>query len=422
MKGKKRTKLFRLFQRKAVKIWGIELAAVIVFAYATLLNAIPDNIYVHETTKDFHLPLPVVFTEVKKETKAAAGNISSYRDGDIRDVDVTQQNLTYHGKLFGLIPVKEVTAQVKEPVFVVPGGTPVGIYVKTDGVLVIGTGKITGKSGEVESPAENLVKSGDYIQQVNGETIETKEQLIDIIGNCGGRKVILKILREGSLIEVAVHPVESDQGTYKIGLWVRDDLAGIGTLTYVTENQEYGALGHGVSDADTGVMLNLKDGVLYESSIIGIVKGESGTPGELTGVINYTREGRLGDIEKNTQAGIYGIMEEMPEGRKAEYPIGFKQEIRQGEAEIITSVDNQTDTYAINITEVDYHEDEEYKEIMFEVTDERLLEKTGGIVQGMSGSPIIQNGKIVGAVTHVFIQNSKKGYGIFIEDMLKNNS
>ncbi len=422
MKEKKKKNLFRLFQREAAKIWGAQLLAVAAFAYAALLHAIPDNIYVHGDSEEINLPLPVIFTDTEQTARAAAGNISSYRGGSSSDVDVTQQNFTYQCKLFGFIPVKEVNAQVTEQVSVIVGGTPVGIYVQTDGVLVIGTGKITGRSGEVESPAENLVKSGDYIQQVNGETVETKEQLIEAVSNCGGEKVILKILREGSLIEVAVNPVESDQGAYKIGLWVRDDLAGIGTLTYVTENQKYGALGHGVSDADTGVMLSLKDGVLYESDIIGVVKGESGTPGELTGVINYTEDGRLGDIEKNTQAGIYGSMEAVPEDLKMALPVGFKQEISQGEAEIITSVDNQMNTYAIRISEIDYHEDEEYKEIMFEVTDEKLLEKTGGIVQGMSGSPIIQNGKIVGAVTHVFIQNSKKGYGIFIEDMLKNNS
>ena len=419
---KKKIHLFRWFQKKAPRLMGAAMAGVTAFAYITLVSSIPDKVYINQSGEEINLPLPVVFTENDREARETSGNISSYRNGSREDVQIENNSLTYSCKLFGFIPIKEVNAQVVEERSILPGGVPVGIYVETDGVLVIGTGNVTDLHGDVVSPSENLVKSGDYIREVNGIVIENKEQLIESVDNCGGKRIILKILREGELIEVAVEPVESKEGGYKIGLWVRDDLAGIGTLTYVTEKMEYGALGHGVSDADTGTMLSLKTGLLFESSIVGIVKGESGTPGELTGVINYSGE-CLGSIDKNTSAGIYGSLQGMTDTlREAEsVPVGHKQEIEMGQAEILSSVDGEIESYAINITEVDYQRDEEYREIMFEVTDEELLEKTGGIVQGMSGSPILQNGKIIGAVTHVFIQNSKKGYGIFIEDMLENN-
>ncbi len=418
-------RLFHKLQKNARKLAFAGFAGVLVFAYATLIYAIPDKVYIHDTQEKIELSLPVVFSQedTGDETKETVGNLESYANGSAADVQVDSGKVTYQCKLFGLIPVKEVTAQIADKDSLIVGGSTVGIYVKTDGVLVIGTGKVTNKQGEEVSTAENLIKTGDYIQEVNGTAITSKEQLIESVNQSAGEKMVLKIQRDGELLEVAVTPAGSSDGEYKLGLWVRDDLAGIGTLTYVTADNHFGALGHAVSDADTGVVLNMKSGRLYKSNIVGIVKGESGTPGELTGMINYSDENLLGSIEKNTQAGIYGSIQQLPDAMSAEnvLPIGYKQEIQTSDAQILSSIDGEIKSYAIRITEVDFHEDEEYKEIMFEVTDQELLDKTGGIVQGMSGSPIIQNGKIIGAVTHVFIQDSKKGYGIFIEDMLENN-
>lgn len=417
-------KIYRKLKKKAAVLAYTGFAGVLLFAYVSLMYAIPDRIYIHENGENIDLSLPVVLSEKTDESaKETTGNMETYQDGDASDIQVTSSSVTYTCKLFGIIPVKEVTAQIVDETYLLAGGIPVGIYVETDGVLVIGTGNVTSRGGDLTSPSENLVKSGDYIREVNGEAIDNKEELIEAVNQCEGKKVILKIMREGELIEVAIDPVQCSDDGYKIGLWVRDDLAGIGTLTYITEEGKYGALGHAVSDADTGTMLDLKNGLLYESNIVGIVKGENGTPGELTGVINYTSDSLLGDITKNTKAGIYGTLSSVPEavaGQEA-MPVGYKQEIRLGKAEIMCSVDGTIETYEISISEVNFHEDEEYKEILFEVTDKNLLEKTGGIVQGMSGSPIIQNGKIIGAVTHVFIQNAKKGYGIFIEDMFEND-
>ncbi len=416
--------IYQKLQKKAAALTCVGFVGVLLFAYASLIYAIPDRIYIHDEENNINLSLPVVFDEKENDAvKETVGKMESYQNGDATAVQVTNSEITYSCKLFGIIPVKEVTAQVVDEKYLYTGGIPVGIYVETDGILVIGTGNVTNERGDMVVPAENLVKSGDYIQEVNGEVVESKEALIEAISQCEGKKVILKILREGELIEVAVNPAQSTDGSYKIGLWIRDDLAGIGTLTYITEDNKYGALGHAVSDADTGTVLNLKSGMLYQSNIVGIIKGASGTPGELSGVISYDRENWLGEIVKNTQAGIYGNIERLPEELKNQESllVGYKQEIQLGNAQIICAVDGEIETYQIMITEIDFHVDEQYKEIMFEVTDENLLQKTGGIVQGMSGSPIIQNEKIIGAVTHVFIQNAQKGYGIFIEDMLKNN-
>jgi stage IV sporulation protein B len=419
-------RLFHKFQKNAKRLVFAGFAGILLFAYATLVYAIPDKIYVYDEGEkiDFSLPVVVLKEGVKDQAKEAAGNMESYRNGSSSDVTVSKGIINYQCKLFGVFPIKEMSAQITSHKNLMVGGMPVGIYVKTDGVLVIGTGKVTNKQGEEVTPANDLIRSGDYIQEINGTTVTSKESLIQQVDASEGKKMVFKIQRNGEFIEVAVTPVETSNGEYKLGLWVRDDLAGIGTLTYVTDDKHFGALGHAVSDADTGVPLNIKKGTLYKSSIIGIVRGESGTPGELTGMINYSDANTLGVIDKNTQAGIYGSLRQIPDelSYQGAVPIGYKQEIEKQDAQILCSIDGKVKPYHIKITEVDFHEDEEYKEIMFEVTDQELLDKTGGIVQGMSGSPIIQNGKIIGAVTHVFVQNSQKGYGIFIEDMLKNNS
>ena len=207
---------------------------------------------------------------------------------------------------------------------------------------------------------------------------------------------------------------------YKTGIWVRDDTQGIGTLTYVDENGNYGALGHGISDVDTSTLLSLQEGKLYPSDIISVVKGEKGTPGELAGVIRYDENEVMGSITANTEAGIFGKVTESFKSQLKGTPIevGLKQEIETGPATIRCTVDGTVKEYDIEIEKVLLNSSDVNKSMVIKVTDEELLQKTGGIVQGMSGSPIIQNGKLIGAVTHVFIQDSTSGFGIFAENMI----
>ena len=275
---------------------------------------------------------------------------------------------------------------------------------------------------EIEAaPAENILKAGDYILSVNGEKVAEKEDLQRLVQQNGAEKEILTINRNGESIEVGVTPVQNKNGTYMLGAWVRDDLAGIGTLTYYKEDGTYGALGHAVSDGDVGGRIQMREGYVYNAQIIGVKKGQKGNPGELSGMIRYQSADCLGTIEENTDIGIYGKLDgniaALPRGDY--YNICYKQDIKQGPATIICGFTGEKKEYAIEIESLDYSGREANKGILFRVTDEQLLDMTGGIVQGMSGSPILQDGKIIGAVTHVFVSDSSMGYGIFIENMVE---
>lgn len=323
--------------------------------------------------------------------------------------------------LFGVIPIKNVEASVVERAYVTPSGQPVGIYMKTDGILVVGTGTVEGTDGLAYEPALNIVQSGDYITAVNGGEISGKDELIEGINESGGQEIILNVRRNGEIINLKLQPVMTGEDEYKLGLWVRDDTQGIGTMTYVDEEGNFGALGHGVSDVDTSTILSLSSGLLYHTDILSVTKGERGIPGELSGVIRYQDDQIIGNINSNTESGIFGTLQKEKEsyGSSDTVEIAYKQEITTGPATILCAVDGEVDEYEVEIQKININSKEENKSMIIKVTDERLLDKTGGIVQGMSGSPILQNGRLIGAVTHVFIQDATSGFGIFIENMLR---
>lgn len=227
--------------------------------------------------------------------------------------------------------------------------------------------------------------------------------------------------RNGEEILLAVTPVRTGKEEYKIGIWVRDDTQGIGTLTYVDEESNYGALGHGISDVDTGLLMNIQEGRLYHAEVQSVKKGEKGVPGELAGMIRYQDDQIIGDITSNTETGISGKLREMPDDLYSEefMEVAYRQDVKEGPAVIRCEVDGQVKEYDIEIESINLSHREVNKSMVLCVTDPELLEKTGGIVQGMSGSPIIQEGKLVGAVTHVFIADPSRGYGIFAENMLE---
>lgn len=391
---------------------------ILFFSVFTFEQAIPDQMYVtmgDEVSYHFGVPVSVV---LKQEQTEVFDNISNTVSQVKSENPV---NYTVTCKLFGIIPVKDVEVTLVDENSVYTGGKPIGIYVETEGVMVIGTGEISDANGTTIDPADHLVKSGDYIVSVNGDPVKSKETLIDKINQYGAEKEVLGIRRNKELINVEVTPVLSASGSYMLGIWVRDDLAGVGTLTYYQASGEYGALGHGVSDADTGLLMDIEDGWIYKTNIVGITKGVDGTPGEISGVIDYGSQSCLGTVDGNDNIGIHGILQgDMSElGTSNCVEVGYKQEIQYGKAYVISGISGENKAYEIEIEKVDYSESEENKGILFEVTDPELLGLTGGIVQGMSGSPIIQNGKLIGAVTHVFISDASKGYGIFIEKMLE---
>lgn len=316
----------------------------------------------------------------------------------------------------------EVSTETFDEDTVLVGGMPVGIYMETDGVMVLNTEHIKGIDGVDYEPASHLVKCGDYITGFNGQVIENKSELLNALQELNGDEIVLQLRRDEETLEVKIKPVECEPDQYKLGIWVRDNVQGLGTVTFLTGSSEFGALGHGIHDTDTNILLSIAEGTLYKTSIHSIKKGENGMPGSMEGIIVYNGYNKLGTIEKNTDAGIYGTIEKIDDLFTEQIPVQIakKEEIEIGAATIRCYVDNEIKEYDIQVTDIDYSEREVNKGLVIQVTDPELLDKTGGIIQGMSGSPILQNGKIIGAVTHVFVQDTTKGYGIFIENMLEN--
>lgn len=316
--------------------------------------------------------------------------------------------------------LKEVSVRVVERKRVIPGGIPIGIYLETEGVYVVGTGEVEASDGLNYEPAYQIVQAGDYILAVNGRQIHDKDELIDCVQANQDGIMILKLLRNGQAIQVRIHAVETKDEDYKLGVWVKDDIQGIGTLTYMTEDMRFGALGHGITDNDTGELLEASGGSLYDTNILEIIKGERGTPGEISGMITYSDRHVRGMISSNTAAGIFGVTDQKTRNELAAEPVDvlFKQEITRGPAYIRSAVSGELKNYQIQIQEIRLNEDDVNKGMIFQVTDPELLELTGGVIQGMSGSPILQNGKLIGAVTHVFVNDPTRGYGIFAETML----
>lgn len=394
----------RKYRRFVCILLVISIAGFGFGTWAAIRRRIPEQIQVSESGE-----IPVLFHDlldrfvIEESVQADTGDVSY--------------------SLFGKIPLKTVSVSVVPRKKVYAGGSPIGIYMETDGVLVVETGTIITEEGKKCCPAENIVKSGDYIQAVNGEAVDTKEELIACIGKCGGKDVVLDVERDGEDISLRLHPVLDKEGEYKAGIWVRSDTQGIGTLTYVDQEGNFGALGHGISDIDTGELLNISDGILYDAEVVSIVKGVQGTPGELSGIIHYSEGYRIGEIDQNQENGIYGTVVAFPSmvEDKTLYEVAHKQEVKQGAATILSTVDGTCEEYEVEIKEIRLNGSDVNKGMILEVTDSRLLELTGGIVQGMSGSPIIQNGRIVGAVTHVLVNDPTRGYGIFIENMLEHD-
>lgn len=324
-------------------------------------------------------------------------------------------------KLFGVLPMKQVGIQVIDDTELIPVGVPIGIYMESRGILVVGTGEFQDKEGHFLSPAQSILQSGDYICKLNGVEVSQKEDFIRRIEESGGEPQILTIERKGELLDLEITPRQNANGAYKIGIWVRDSAQGVGTMTYIDSKGNFGALGHGINDVDTGRLMEIYDGTIYKTQIISIHKGKIGDPGEMTGMIVYSDENILGDITYNGQEGVFGSCNEegMALSENEPLPIGLKQEIQKGDAQILCTVDGEPRYYDIRITALHLDHDNVNRGIELSITDPELLRMTGGIVQGMSGAPIIQNGKIIGAVTHVLVNDPAKGYGIFIETMLK---
>ena len=320
--------------------------------------------------------------------------------------------------LFNLFSVKDVTINVIPKTTVIPLGKAIGMKMYTKGVLVVGMSEIEGNK-----PYENSgIQTGDKIIEINNKKINNTEELIECVNSSNGKSVQITYISDNKEEVTNILPVKTGENEYKLGLWVRDAAAGVGTLTfYEPSTGEFGALGHGINDVDTYELIDIANGELVTTNIIDIVKGEDGTPGEIRGVIDG--ESTIGSIYKNTSYGVYGKVTDKSRlnlSNNNELEVANRSEITTGKAQIMCELENgKVKKYDIEIQKLFLENNQNNKSMLIKVTDEELIEKTGGIIQGMSGAPIIQNGKFIGAVTHVLVNDSKMGYAVFADLMIK---
>lgn len=342
--------------------------------------------------------------------------------GDNPDVSAsTNASLprTYRGELmlYNLIPVKAVDVSYVDETCVIPCGTPFGIKMFTNGVMIVGLADIQTADGPVNPAKQAGLQIGDVVETVNGNTVNTNSEVADAVEHSGGKDLSMVVRRDSTTVSVELDPViSSSDGLYKAGLWVRDSTAGIGTLTFYDPTaKSFAGLGHGICDSDTGELMPLLTGDIVPVTINGITKGIEGKPGELRGY--FSDDKAIGNLNANINSGVYGTLNSAPSGKALK--VAMKQEVKTGPAKVLTTIDGgRPQYYDIQIEKIDYRDNVQCKNLVIHITDKRLLTQTGGIVQGMSGSPIIQNGMLAGAVTHVFVNDPARGYGIFAESML----
>lgn len=422
---RKKVRRLRIYRILLCVALSLSCAVLAGYGYYLMDSNIPSVIHVRAgEEQSFHFGIPakgeIVSAGVQGESNIPRGSLEVDLSEPITVKTGGLESYSMEVKLFGFLPFKQVGIQVIEDQELIPVGVPVGIYMESDGVLVVGIGEFKGQDGQTHTPAKNILQSGDYVRKLNGGKVEDKESFIQAIEASEGKAQTITVERKGELIDLQVKPARDSNGSYKIGVWVRDSTQGVGTMTYIDSEGNFGALGHGINDVDTSALMEMYDGTIYRTEIISIQKGTSGNPGEMTGMIVYSDENILGDITYNGKEGIFGVCNQkaLSLASREPLPIGFKQEIRRGDAQILCTINGETKYYDVEITDIHLDHDNINRGIELTVTDQELLDLTGGIVQGMSGAPIIQDGKIIGAVTHVLVQDSSRGYGIFIENML----
>ena len=314
------------------------------------------------------------------------------------------------------------TVNAKTNRYVNPIGRTIGLKLYTDGVLVVGMSEVDGIDGNKHIPYENCgIKEGDMIREINGQEIKNTESLINIVNNSEGKDISIKYQRNGEIIYTQITPIKTSENTYMLGLWVRDAAAGIGTLTYYEEaTGNFAALGHGIADVDTEKLLNIANGELVTTQIVSIVKGLKGRVGEIRGIIDGGE--KIGEIDRNTEIGVYGRvtnLEFVNSIKLKEVAVANRNEIKTGPAKIICQIENgKVEEFDIKIKKI-YKNSKNNKSMLIEITDENLINKTGGIIPGMSGTPIIQNNKFIGAITNVLLNSPTEGYAIFADMMME---
>lgn len=415
--------------KKRLKIIFCTISLIFISIYGVIKyesNILPEvfKIYYNESPTFNIFPF---YVSIKKRIQTTNSDCC-FESDNTQNLNSTNYNYAseknYEGeiKLLNIFPIKSVTVSVIPEQRVVPCGTPFGIKIYADGVVIIGISEVQTTHGAVSPAVICGLQKGDVITGVNNTKIKTNDELEKIIENSNGKEISIHAKRKNKEFKTALKPqISTDDEKYHAGIWVRDSCVGIGTLTFKNSyNNSFAGLGHGICDTDTHEIMPLYTGNIVEASILDIQKGSGGTPGELKGC--FLNSESLGTIYSNSDMGIYGALAK-PAIQGDAIKVATKQNVKKGPAKLLTTINGtEPDYYDINIDSVNYNKNIPTQNIKISVNDERLLSETGGIVQGMSGSPIIQNGELVGAVTHVLINNPKKGYAIFAETMLTNSN
>ena len=381
---------------------------------------IPKNIYM-TTGKSYVVNISTPFNGEIESNEVLS--INNKKVTDNIQLDLSNDNLMksdidtvadINVKLLGL-PIKKVQLCFMPEKKVEVVGKTVGICVDTKGVLVLGVGQVKSVDSKEYTPCKGVIKSGDIILEIDNKKISNKEELVSAVKN--KTHINIKVMRKDKVFNADVSPIKSiDDNNYKLGLWVRDSTQGIGTITYYDkENNSFAALGHPINDVDTGEKMQIDGGEILDAEILKAEKGQAGTPGALIGEIDFDKT--IGYINSNEDNGVFGKLCDEIGG--IEMPIGYKNDVKRGNASIFVNLRGKiVEEYSIHIDSINKYNTNDTKNFVLTITDKRLLAKTGGIVQGMSGCPVVQNGKLIGAVTHVFVNEPTKGYGIFVENMM----
>lgn len=402
---------------KFLKIIFLLIVLLILYVYILVIGYIPEKIVLFEGE---NINIPLLWGLSYETSNNEFVEVSSTTTEKISgEIGVSKMQISLFDRFF----IKSIDVDVLPRTTVIPVGNLAGVKLYTNGVLVVGMSEIQGDDKKMYKPYEKTgIEEGDTIVAINNNTIHSTEDLIKCVNMSLGRELEIDYVRDNQTLQCSITPVKTGDNEYKLGLWVRDSAAGVGTVTfYEPSTKSFAALGHGIVDIDTEQLIDIASGEFVTTKILNIQKGEKGEPGRIQGTIDNQQN--IGIISKNTRFGIYGTVNNISSlnlDSSKEMEVALRDEISLGKAEILSTLENgKTEKYEIEIEEIYKDNNYDNKSMKIKVTDQDLIEKTGGIIQGMSGSPIIQNGKFIGAVTHVLVNNPQEGYAVFGDIMIK---
>lgn len=394
----------------------------LIYSYIVFFDKIPENVFlINDEKLTLRTPPGIELIET------TLTNNSNNNEANFANVENISEDINYTNievKLFGNVSIKNIKIAKLEEIKVVPVGKVIGLKMYTNGVLIVGMSEVEDKNNYKIKPYENSnIKPGDTILEVNKNIIEDIDNLKQAVNDSNGNEIEITILRNGNIINTNIIPVQTEESKYQLGLWVKDAATGVGTITfYEPESNSFGILGHGITDSDTNNLINIDSGELVTAKVISLKRGEVNIPGEIKGTIINSQT--IGKITKNTQFGVFGNLNNLTALNidvSKSIEVATREEIEEGEAKILCSINssNVSKEYKIEIEKVYRENDYNNKSMLIKITDEELLNETGGIIRGLSGAPIIQNGKFVGAITNVLVSNPEMGYAIFGDMMIK---